>query len=354
MRKPSAILSLIQRYSVVFTWIAIYLVFYLVSSSHQNSTAAFLMTNMAVVPMIVLSAFLRYFLIPRTLHKHRISFFLLSLILLSIESYVCTEVDLVLSTWLHDEKMLVLPPEVEAAIQRGENQRVFLHTKYVFLLLTTMAITTISWLLDERKRLNRMQREQRSRMELKYLRAQINPHFLFNALNCIYTLTLLQDEKAPDSVMKLSDMLRYVTDDCRSDLVPLQKEVAYIQNYIDFQRIRMEHQADIQLEVEMQNPAWKVPPMIFQPMVENSFKHSRIVDQPDGHIHISLRQEGKTLSFVADNSIPQLDRLAEDAERTGIGLQNVQQRLELLFGDNATLNTQVSETNYRIELCIKY
>lgn len=353
MRKPSAFLSLIQRYPQLFTWICIYVIFYLISSSHQISSVAFILANMSITPMLLTWALVRYVHAPKLLHKHRGWFFFSCSALLVVLSYICVEVDDYVSLELYKQKLLVFPERVEAAIKRGENNTTFLHAKYGFLLLTTLAITTIAWLLDERKQLNRQQREQRARIELKYLRAQINPHFLFNALNCIYSLSLLKDDKAPDSVMKLSDMLRYVTDDCRSDLVSLQKEIDYIRNYIDFQQIRLENPADITFEADMVNPNYKIPPMIFQPMVENCFKHSRIIDHPDGYIHLHLKQNEKQLTFVAENSLPQEQQIAEDNERTGIGLQNVRQRLSLLFRDKATIDIQETDHSYRIELCIK-
>jgi len=353
MRKPSATLSLIQRYPQVFTWIGIYILFVCASSAHQTLPIAFTVVNTTIIPMIVVWAFIYYHLAPKALHQHRALFFIACAIILAVVSVCATEVDLLIYSDLHDRGLLHYPPEIEAALARGESQRRFLLNKYVLLLLTTMAITTVSWLLDERKRLNRMQREQRARMELKYLRAQVNPHFLFNALNCIYSLTMLKDDNAPDSVMKLSDMLRYVTDDCRNDQVSLQKEVDYIRNYIDFQQIRLENPADITFEIEMENPNYKIPPMLFQPMVENCFKHSRIIDQPDGFIHLSLTQKNKQITFVAENSIPKSSPVSEDKERTGIGLQNVEQRLALLFRDNATFDVKETETTYRIELCIK-
>jgi len=353
MRKPSATLSLIQRYPQVFTWIGIYILFVCASSAHQTLPIAFTVVNTTIVPMIVVWAFIYYHLAPKALHQHRALFFIACAIILAVISIIATESDLIIYSDLHDRGLLNYPPEVEAALARGESQRMFLRTKYIVLLLTTMAITTIAWLLDERKRLNHMQREQRARMELKYLRAQINPHFLFNALNCIYSLTMMKDDNAPDSVMKLSDMLRYVTDDCRNDLVTLQKEVDYIRNYIDFQQIRLENPADITFNVKMENPNYKTPPMLFQPMVENCFKHSRIIDQPDGYIHLSITQIGKQLTFIAENSIPNSVPVSEDKERIGIGLHNVQQRLDLLFRDKVTFNVKESTTNYKIEICIK-
>ena len=352
MKKPAALLSLIQKYPSLFAWIGIYILFIVSSSAHQTAWVAVILSNITIIPMIAVWAFINYYLAPRALHDHRAFFYFVCLVVLICLAVAATECDIALVGKLIERHMFRYPPEVEAAMQRGENQRNWLHGKYVVLLLTTMAITTISWLLNERERLNQLQREHRAQLELKYLRAQINPHFLFNALNCIYSLTLLNDEKAPDSVIKLSEMLRYVTDDCRSDRVPLQKEVAYINNFIDFRLLRMEQKPDIRFDCQIENPSYMIPPMVFQPMVENCFTHSRIGDQPDAYIHISLCQSGKNLTFVAENSIPPLPQLTEDKERSGIGLNNVRQRMKLLFGDKATIQVQSTNKVYRIELTI--
>ena len=354
LKKPSALLSLIQRYPAVFVWLGIYIIFFFTISAHQTKWVAVALTNETIIPMITVWTIVYYVLAPKTLHNRPGLFFCLYFALLGLVTVAATESDLLLSSSLHERGLMQYSKEIQEAIKRSGSARSLLHTKYGFLLLTTMTISSISWLLNERKRLNQLQREHRAQLELKYLRAQINPHFLFNALNCIYSLTLLHDEKAPDSVMKLSEMLRYVTDDCRSDKAPLQKEIAYIRNYIDFQRIRMEQQADITFECSMTNPTLAIPPMLFQPLVENCFKHSRVADHPDGFIHLNLVQDEKRLLFTAENSLPAQAQLTEDHERTGIGLCNVRQRLELLFRDRATLDVQKTETKYRIELCIKY
>ena len=353
MKRPSAFLSLIQRYSALFTWIAIYAVFFLSASSHQTTIVAFYLTNFAIVPMVISWVFIYHFLAPKALHTHRGMFYIVCFCALILVSSLVTEADIRFFSGLYDKGLIHLSSRLEDAFKDATNHRIYLHFKYVFLQLTTMAVATTSWLLDERKRLNRMQREHRTMLELKYLRAQINPHFLFNALNCIYSLTLIQDEKAPDSVMKLSEMLRYVTDDCRSDLVPLQKEATYICNYIDFQRIRMEQDPNITFDVKMQTPTAMIPPMIFQPMVENCFKHSRIADHPDGYIRLSLIQDDRKILFIAENSKPKAEPASEDRERTGIGLKNVQQRLDILFKEKASVKVHETDTNYKIELCIK-
>ena len=205
-----------------------------------------------------------------------------------------------------------------------------------------------------------MLREQQMQEQLKYLRAQINPHFLFNALNCIYALTMMKDEQAPSSVLKLSEMLRYVIDDCRADAVPLTKEVKYIQNYIDFQRIRMEREPDLTLDVQISDPAYTIPPMLLQPIIENCFKHSRLIDDPKAWVRISIRQNDSGLLFISDNSKPSATNFSrqsaiigrQDEERTGIGLMNVQQRLAVLFGDKCSLKVIEDNSHYKTVLHI--
>ena len=227
-----------------------------------------------------------------------------------------------------------------------------LYTKYIILLCITFAVVTISHMLDETKRLEQETKVQSMMQELKYLRAQINPHFLFNALNCIYSLTLTKDEKAPDSVMKLSEMLRFVIDDCRADRVPIAREVAYIRNYIDFQKIRMENVPNLTFDCKIQNNSMEIPPMVFQPMVENCFKHSRIIDDHNAFIRISLLQEDKRVVFETENSKHLNQYQQEDDERTGIGINNVRQRLNLIFGDDYSFEISETECVYKTKLII--
>lgn len=240
------------------------------------------------------------------------------------------------------------------------DERFFLHAKYAFLLLATNVVVSVSYLVSERNEQLETFHQQQMQEQLKYLRAQINPHFLFNALNCIYALSVTQDEKAPDSVLKLSEMLRYVIDDCRADEVLLAKEIKYIQNYIDFQRIRMEQVPDLTFDVQVADPSYKIPPMLLQPIIENCFKHSRLVDDPQAWVHISIRQNDSGLLFICDNSKPVANSFSrqsavigrQDEERTGIGLMNVQQRLAVLFGNKFSLKVIEDNSHYKTILHI--
>lgn len=335
--KPSTSLLFIQRHRVLLSWTAIYMIFVLVSTHHMALQAAFQVSASTIAPMIILSQTLREYLIPRWLHRNVAVYYLLSFLLVAILTVTALQIDLKLYSFLISQQLYEVPNVIKTEMNGVKDPgHVLLHLKYTFLLLTTMAIVTISRLLDERQGLERQMHERQLQNEIRLIRAQINPHFLFNALNCIYSLTVIQDENAPDSVLKLSEMLRYVVDDCQTEKVTLQKEVQYIRNYIDFQQIRMEHRADITFDVQISNPSASIPPMLFQPIVENCFKHSNIAHQDKAFVHISLVQD-KTgnLRFETANSI--CNNVKADNERQGIGLQNVRQHLELIFGSHARL-----------------
>ncbi len=176
-------------------------------------------------------------------------------------------------------------------------------------------------------------------MELRYLKAQINPHFLFNALNNIYALVYTEDKNAPESILKLSEMLRYVTDDCQAEYISLQKEINYIDNYIDLQLMRLENMPNVTFDKQIENIGTLFPPMIFQPIVENSFKYARLESDPKGFIRISIEQTANSLIFTTENTIARKSN-NNAIIRDGVGLINVQKRLELAFGDRYSFETK--------------
>lgn len=351
------LLNFLQRHHRHIVWITIYCILILLFSRHQSTTAAVVLSSVTVIPMLLDTAVLRYVLLPRLLRHQPITFGICAFVLLMVLMLLSTWFDI----WAYDQVNrldLIKTPSREATPEKIG--LLLLNVKYAFLLLCTTAGQTVDYLLTERRRELQAFQEQQMQEQLKYLRAQINPHFLFNALNCIYALSITEDEKTPDSILKLSEMLRYVIDDCRADQVPLTKEVHYIRNYIDFQRIRMEHEPNLTLDVQITDPQYSIPPMLLQPVIENCFKHSRLVDDPNAWIHIVIRQNDSGLLFTSDNSKPAATAFSrqsaiigrKDEERTGIGLMNVQQRLAMLFGDKYSLKVIEDDSHYKTVLHI--
>ena len=136
--------------------------------------------------------------------------------------------------------------------------------------------------------------QEKQDMELALLKSRMDPHFVFNALNVLYSLSYTHNEKTSEMIMKLAEMLRYITDECQADKVLIGEELKYIENYLDFQRIRFGEPRKLSFVHTLDDPGWMIPPMILQPFVENSFKHGNIVNDPEGIIEIDLKLEKGT------------------------------------------------------------
>ncbi len=187
--------------------------------------------------------------------------------------------------------------------------------------------------------------------EIKFLKSQINPHFLFNALNNIYTLTLLKSDNAPDHLLKLSGMLRYMLHDCKAEKVPLHKEIAYLQNFIDLQMLKDSSGLNVKVHFDESRPNLNMAPLLLIPFVENAFKHSKIEDLANGWITIDLRTGEHHIEFEVENSLS-AHNAAKDAVG-GIGLHNVRRQLELLYPGRHLLEISEKDGVFRVFLRVE-
>lgn len=186
--------------------------------------------------------------------------------------------------------------------------------------------------------------------ELKYLKAQINPHFLFNTLNNLYALTLKKSDKAPDIVIKLSEMLRYMLYECNEKRVPLSKEVKYIQNYIELEKLRQGEKANINFEIRGEIRDQKIAPFMFIPFLENSFKHGLNRGINDGFVNIRLNVGLDDVHFEIENNKPHMNLMPDSRKVGGIGLINVERRLNLIYPEAHKLRLQDSPDIYKVSL----
>lgn len=186
--------------------------------------------------------------------------------------------------------------------------------------------------------------------ELKFLKSQINPHFLFNALNNIYTLAYIEADEAPDLILKLSDMLRYILYDCTSQEVPIDKEINYLQNYVELQRLKTD-ELDIAINIGEFATQTQIAPMLFIPFIENSFKHSKIEDTQQGWLKLNLWAEANQIHFKLANSKPTKEFTKDKVG--GIGLQNVKRRLELLYPHRHQLSIENAAEKFEVNLTIR-
>jgi hypothetical protein len=225
----------------------------------------------------------------------------------------------------------------------------YIHFNFIYswwlVLVSSMLYFTQKW-TEQRQQVKNIQINQLE-TELKYLRSQVNPHFLFNGLNTIYGNIDIKDQRARDILLQFADLLRYNLYEADVDLVELEKETIYLQNYVALQRARSNENLVIDLVIQIENKDLKIAPLLFIPFIENAFKFSTRDDNRTNHIEISLKQSGNRIVFTCSNNY---EDSTQDAG--GIGLSNVKRRLELLYKDRYTLEIQKDITNYSVNLTL--
>jgi len=190
-----------------------------------------------------------------------------------------------------------------------------------------------------------------ARNELSALKAQINPHFLFNNLNTIYSMAAQNDRRTPEVILKLSDFLRYVLYDTASEGISLEKEVEMVKTYVGLQKERINPQiTQIEMETSGNFSGAEIAPLLLLPLAENCFKHG--VGKNQGTIRISIDYDGKMLTFYTENQIAPREK-AGSAENGGLGIPNVEKRLSLIYPDRHSLEFQEEGGIFRLEMKIQ-
>ena len=193
--------------------------------------------------------------------------------------------------------------------------------------------------------------------ELKLLRSQINPHFLFNTFHTLYSLVLTKSEQAPNMVLMLAELMRYSYQTTENAMVPLTKELQHIETFLALQQLRLGERADVQCIIHGNINQWNVPPLLLLTFIENAFKHG-LEEQTHGHLLIALESNEKRWRFFASNSRPNIlttsfahSRLQKKLDPiSGTGLKNVQRRLSIVYGNNYYLHIEDQPSSFTVEL----
>jgi hypothetical protein len=219
---------------------------------------------------------------------------------------------------------------------------------FALLMALSVAIGTVQqWQTTEQKVVKA--EAEKANAELSFLKAQINPHFLFNTLNNIYTLSVTNSEHTSESIMKLSNIMRYVTDEVSEDFVLLQDEINCVNDYIDLQRLRLGKKTKVKFEIKGNITLQKIAPLILIPFVENMFKYG-ISKQEESTLRIELIAEAHTITFCCENKV--FNNQPKKPERTGVGIANTKQRLEYIYPKKHLLNIEEKNNIFRVKLTL--
>jgi len=224
-----------------------------------------------------------------------------------------------------------------------------LATGYGILMLSTIFQVLLNRYAAERKAMAIINRQ--TEAELQFLRAQINPHFLFNTLNNIYALAVLRSPKTADMVLKLSQLLRYVVYERKGEMVPLEKETAHIEHFIELFQMRSETPLNVEFTIKGEMVGAQIEPMILIPIVENCFKHCDFDSNPMAFVNIQLEVLDGQLNFKTTNTKNDADRQKDITG--GVGLENIRRRLELQHPDAFQLETHEENGIFEVLFSLK-
>lgn len=200
---------------------------------------------------------------------------------------------------------------------------------------------------DKQLLINKLEKE-KSESQLLFLKSQINPHILFNNLNNIYSLSEQNDPRTSDTILKLSDLMRYVIYESSEDVVRLSQELNYLRDYIGLLKIQIEGRGKVELNISGNYQGYTIAPLLLVPFVENCFKHSMDSQVNNIIISVDIRIKDNRLFFETVNSFSSIDK--NDLSPSGIGLKNTKERLSLHYKNKHTLTVNTDDDLYKVKL----
>ncbi|WP_207493512.1 sensor histidine kinase [Aridibaculum aurantiacum] len=304
--------------------------------------------------LITLNAYLIAFfytntevLIPRLLFKRKWLWYLLIIL-------GCFIVFIQLPRLFDDALRANLPQEVKEKFARRRRPggiSIFNGSTAVFFLVLTISTcmkVMQQWLQAEKRK--REVEKDKVETELSFLRTQINPHFLFNTLNNIYSLAVVKSDATAGTVLKLSSIMRYVLHETKNDWVPLENEIKFLNDFIDLQRVRLTDKTTTTFNVETAVENKLIAPLILVPFVENAFKYG-ISTKERSSIFLSISANEKEIDFKIENDIVSAE--TSKLENSGIGLKNTRRRLELLYPGLHQLSIRTENNKYYVHLILQ-
>lgn len=322
-------------------WLGYALILLLIDSKEQGFGLAFRNTLIHIFFLMIIVYTNYWYLIPNYLSKKR---FISYILLLLFTAALVMPIEMVCLYW-----NLAGEQNIDAQIELLKKQSGHFIFLFLTLVLSTILKITKEWLLQQTVQKDLENKNLQS--ELSFLKSQINPHFLFNTLNSLYALTLKKSDKAPEIVLRLSEMMRYMLYKSNEKKVPLEQEINYIQNYLALERTRYGDKARIEFEYTGEAPSqYQIAPLLFITFLENSFKHGLSQSIQHGFVECLLYIEDNSLDFTIQNSKTTIKD--ERYFQGGIGLVNVQRRLELIYPNQYQLDIHETEDTYLVSLKI--
>ena len=337
--------SFLARYKVyhIIFWTLVFVVWYYLRYQDYSSTGTALsVTFLKVADLAIMVYLTNYLLIPRLLYKKKYLQFAGAFILLILCSSISK---------LFFLSQILDRPDLLDFSGPGLKGRIYDNVIPNFFLV--IAGAAVKLMLDfslAQRRLGELAKE-KAEAELNFLKSQINPHFLFNSLNAVYFLIDKNNPEAREALHKFSEMLRYQLYEMNGDSIPVEKEIGYLKDYVDLQKLRKDENYSVEFNCSPQVNGFQIEPLLLIPFVENAFKHLSHHKDKLNFVRLDLSRSNGELRFEVENSSESQPKAKNVT--CGIGLQNVKRRLELLYPGKHWLDIKAGNNSYKISLKLK-
>ena len=314
--------------------------YYLRYQDYPTKQIALEITLLKVSDLALMIYVTNYLLIPRLLYKKRYIAAVTVLIIMIFASSVAK---------VYFMAQIMNQPEL-FSLAGNVKTRLYENVISDFFLVTTGASFRLIFdYLKMQQRLVEIAKE-KAETELSFLKSQINPHFLFNSLNSVYFLINKENLEARNALHKFSDMLRYQLYEVKGTRIPIEKELSYLKDYVDLQKLRKDENYSVEFNCSPEVKGFSIEPLLLIPFVENAFKHISHKTCSANFVKLDMSRSNGHFNFMIENS--------KEAERTtelhgGIGLNNVKRRLELLYPEKHELLINNKEDSYKVDLKLK-
>lgn len=333
----------------VLLWAVV--IIFVIREDISNANARLQFTDIAIylfsfLCFAIVSYFNIWFLIPRFFIKKK--YFLYSVILLSAITFC----GFLLMLVHHFVLNYIL---TDSIILQKEFDRPFRFMVHMIFSCATMVVfTSLIYIIGEWMRTNELAlkykeaEKEKIAAELKALKGQINPHFLFNTLNNLYSLSLEKSDKTPVVIVKLSELMSYILYECKSERVQIKNELEFISNYIELEQFRFEDRLNLSFTHEIDNLSLPIAPLLFIVFIENAFKHG--FGSGKNEILIHLQSKARNVYFCIENSATEANE--NSSQKKGVGIENAKRRLNILYPNRHELLIKNTGNRFRVELRI--
>jgi len=332
-------------------WLIVGFFYFLVFNWNSEFREVSIIFSAGLLPVaIVATYFFNYTLVPKYLWEKRFGrFFLFSFYTVLVSTWLSFLIVSFALVYILNKKAFVEPAALHPELQ------VISLNFIVFLAIAIKQVKRAFYINQEKDQLEKTKLITELKLkeaELKLLKAQIHPHFLFNTLNNLYGLTLEKSDEAPDLVLRLSEILDYILYRCDEKRVLLSEEITNLKNYIEIEKIRYSEKLKLEMNFPAKTGQLQIAPLIILPFIENAFKHGVSKFPGIAHVKIKIETTDRILIFSVNNTKNPV-ATANDNYSKGIGLINVRKRLDLMYPEKYILNIDEQKETFSVNLTIE-